>query len=103
MKTTAERGRNTKTAIATLRALVLAPDVRESERAAFQDMLDRIEAHPLSEKQWLWIEGVVERANVDDNRNLVSRGLVPRGNPERIVLPWEKPGVVKALKPPGRR
>lgn len=79
----------------------------EAEREAFSDMADRLRASPsrcLSEKQKDWVERRYEELGLGagTSKNLVSSGKVPRPRSTAPVLPWEKPGYVKAAKPPGK-
>lgn len=84
--------------------LVLAETDRldDKEIDAFLSMLTQVNdgTRELSDRQRRWVQDVADRLDiVEPSANLVSLGLVPRGNP----VPT--PEVLKhlPLKPPGRR
>lgn len=78
-------------------------DLDEREAAAFAGMATRCENdRPLTEGQRGWLEETAKRLGiVEPARNLVSRGLVPRGAevPTPAVLRREN----LPMRPPGRR
>lgn len=61
----------------TLTALLDSGELTESEREAFEDMLELDGG--LTPKQRAWVEDVCERIGVCGAKNLWSQGKVPRG------------------------
>jgi hypothetical protein len=78
-------------------------ELDEREAAAFAGMATRCErGKPLTEGQRQWLEESAARLGVvEPARNLVSRGIVPRGDevPTPAVLRREN----LPMKPPGRK
>jgi hypothetical protein len=78
----------------------------EKEREAFTDMLHKIVSNRryLSRSQLEWVRGSAARHDVEEETlNLYSAGKVPQGfERKEKLLPWEQPGYVKVLRPPGR-
>lgn len=77
----------------------------EAQREAFGEMLDR--GDPLSKAQRRWLYGVAERLGIQiaPAENIFSE-MPPAKRAEHSALattklPWERPGYVKATKPPG--
>jgi hypothetical protein len=82
-----------------LRAVLESEKLPQEHRAAFVDMLGRLERYPtLSDKQRAYVRDVGERLEIIlQYENGVSSGKVPRGQ-EVELLVRDKP-----LRPPGRR
>jgi len=91
---------------------VLEEEIREEERSAFTDMLDRLTSGRqavLTSKQRDWVKRTRKRFGLDDSEvaNVFSEASPEeqarmRAEAAKVVLPWEKAGAAKALKPPGR-
>jgi hypothetical protein len=80
----------------------------EKQLEAFTSM--RGQLTPLTERQSHWVRGVAERLGIEiaPAENIFStmdeseqREHLTRA--AKVVLPWEQPGYVKALKPPGKQ
>jgi hypothetical protein len=81
-----------------------------NEREAFISMLTQVERYELTAKQRSWLEAAAVRLGVLDvapAANVFSS--LPPAEQQRhkeraasVVLPWERPGFRRALKPPGR-
>lgn len=97
-----------------LLARILELDEREggvlcsNEQRVFVSM--RAQEFPLTQKQVDWIRSVGERLElqVAPARNTFSSLTAEKRaeqakQAERVKLPWEQPGYVKAAKPPGVR
>ena len=99
----AERGRTERGDLELLDAVLDDARLTDAERAAFAAMASR--GGLLSPKQRAWLDRVADRLDLaEPSRNLVSRGLVPRG--QEVQMPWERPGAEPwkhPLRPPGRR
>ncbi len=82
-------------------------ELGDGEFRSFGDMLAKLEAKrglALSQKQRGWLEQVAERLGESTALNLASRGMVEQGLPRADrMLPWEREGYTKPVKPPGRR
>jgi len=81
-----------------LRALLARDDLRDSEREAFEDMLENLKGSPwrtLTEKQRAWAESRAGEAG--DYQNLISSGKVSAASKVKLNLgPLPK-------RPPKRR
>ena len=81
---------------------------RETE--AFGGMLKRLRERPLTERQREWVEKVASRFGAADDpgaRNVFSsmdpaKQAEMRRRASAVVMPWERPGHKRPLKPPGR-
>lgn len=86
-----------------------SPPVNEDELDRFEDMLLKNKDGRLSYAQRTWLQGAAERLGITEAQasNAFSE-LTPeqqrthRERAKKIVLPWERPGAAKALRPPGR-
>lgn len=82
-----------------------APKLSESQREAFTDMLER--GDPLSRQQRRWLYSIAESLGIEvapaENAfsALSAAKQVEQRDLVRTKLPWERPGYVKATKPPG--
>jgi hypothetical protein len=90
-----------------LRMLLDDERLSDDERSSFEDM-DRQLSNKgsLTRKQHQWVESRYKQLGLDaqePSENLVSSGKVKKGGKSDVTLPWEVPGYVKPLKPPGRR
>lgn len=90
-----------------LRMLLEDERLTDGERSSFEDM-DRQLSNKgaLTRKQHQWVESRYKQLGLDaqePSENLSSSGKVKGGGKSDVVLPWEAPGYVKALKPPGRK
>ena len=97
--------------VSLLLSLVLQDeDLSKLERRAFESMQRQLEqGRSLSPKQETWIRDIGERLGVEEApaANLFSQmpkdKQLKEKEDSRTKLPWEQPGYVKVLKPPGRR
>lgn len=90
-----------------LAALLEDERLSEDERPRFEDMERQLSNEgALSRKQHQYVESRWKQLglNSDETLNLHSSGKCPKTlGSSKIVLPWEKPGYVKVLKPPGKK
>lgn len=84
-------------------------ELNDKEMEAFSDMAER-GRFPLSDKQRGWLERVAARVGAigaASSENTFSN-MDPKKQREQrqhaasVVLPWERPGYRKPMKPPGR-
>lgn len=87
-----------------------ARSLSAKEREAFESMMRQLDRREFSPKQRAWVQAAAVRLGVLDcapAANVFS-SLPPaeqRAHKQRaasVVLPWERPGYQRALKPPGR-
>lgn len=91
------------TDIALLRTVIDAPGISRAERAECLDHLQRLSAKggKLSKKDRAKAMTIADRCGLQTVGNLVSRGLVPRGN--EVETPWILRHENLPMKPPGRK
>ena len=89
--------------IALLRSVVDAGGVTKSEHAELVDHIARLTKNggKLSKKDRSKAMAIADRCGVQVAANLVSRGLVPRGND--VETPWVLRRENLPMKPPGRK
>jgi hypothetical protein len=82
------------------------PTLTEDEREAFPSMRGR---RSLSDKQRAWLRDAAVKIGLELPAENLFSSLSEKEKKEHarraksVELPWEKPGYVKVLKPPGRR
>lgn len=92
-----------------LSALLADDRTSDEDREAFKGMKKKLIRSPkakLSRPQAQWVEDVYKRLELDaaeGSRNLFSSGKVKAEGKSSVTFPWERPGYVKPLKPPGRK
>ena len=85
--------------------MVLAEEITEAEREAFDEMLAMLDAGrcTLSEKQRAWVRSVGQRAgaDIDGVMDRWKRGEIPRGREVETPVVLRRENL--PMKPPGRR
>lgn len=92
-----------------LNALLADDRLSDEDREAFEGMKKRLVRGPtakLSRPQSQWVDDIYHKLELDvgeGSANLFSSGKVKAEGKSSVVLPWEQPGYVKVMKPPGRK